>query len=138
MRVVKQSHIKLLYVPGLFSVLFILGFFFMKDGGVQFLLSVAALASWMYVSILLASRLKRYEDLADEAESKTGNSPAWSGTLAEITDKLQTELNIIHSDIDQISGIIRDAIGTLNASFTNLNDQSQGQNGNIHHNLIIL
>lgn len=131
-KVVKQAHIKLLFLPGLFSVLSIFGFFFLKDGWVQFLLPVAALVSWVSVSVLLISRLKRYEDQADEAASRSESSPVWNDTLAAITERLRTELTIIHSDIEQVKGIIRDAIGTLNTSFTNLNDQSQGQNGLIN------
>lgn len=126
-----QTDKKILILPGLFSVLSILGFFFLEDGWVQFLLPAAALVSWVTVSVSLVSRLKHYEEQA-EAESGTGDSPVWSDTLAGIAEKLQTELNIIHSDIDQVNGIIRDAIGTLNTSFTSLNDQSQGQNSLIN------
>lgn len=123
-----KISIKLFFVPGLLSILSISGFFVLENGWTQFLLHLVALGSWGSISIHLVSKLKGDEPQTEGVNPGSDDSPIWSDTLGAIAEKLQSELTIIHSDIDQVNGIVRDAMGTLNNSFTNLNDHSQNQN----------
>ncbi|MCK5092792.1 MAG: hypothetical protein KAR30_09725, partial [Gammaproteobacteria bacterium] len=126
-----NTSMKLFVLPGLLSILSTVGLFVPVQDGMSFIFPVvvlAALASWIVVSVLMLKWLRVHERRVVEVKSKSEDSPIWSDTMAEITGQLQQELTVIHSDIDQVNGIIRDAIGTLNSSFTNLNDHSQNQN----------
>lgn len=128
---VKNVSMKLFVLPGLLSILSIAGWFVPVQGDMPFIFPVVVLVTlitWVIVSVLMLKRVRVYERQAEEAKLKSESSPVWSDTMGEITEQLQQELTIIHSDIDQVNGIIRDAIGTLNSSFTNLNDHSQNQN----------
>lgn len=127
----KNVSMKLFVLPGLLSILSIAGWFVPVQGDMPFIFPVVVLVTlitWVIVSVLMLKRVRVYERQAEEAKLKSESSPVWSDTMGEITEQLQQELTIIHSDIDQVNGIIRDAIGTLNSSFTNLNDHSQNQN----------
>ena len=132
---VKNVSIKLFVLPGLLSILSIVGLFIPVRDDMSFVFSaivLVTLISWVILSVLMFKRLSAHEQQAEEVKLKSENSPVWSDTMGEITEQLQKELTVIHSDIDQVNGIIRDAIGTLNSSFTNLNDHSQNQNSMIN------
>ena len=135
----KNVSIKLFVLPGLLSIFSIMGLFVPVQDDMSFVypaIVLAALISWVILSVLMFKRVSVYERQAEEAQLKSENSPVWSDTMGEITGQLQKELTVIHSDIDQVNGIIRDAIGTLNSSFTNLNDHSQNQNTMINSILL--
>jgi methyl-accepting chemotaxis protein len=118
---------------------------FIKNNWIPLVLSIGMLpviqylsGQWMITAILIITfavwagflnRTVQKSIIAAQVTEKQNlqDANAVNEVLAEVSNAFQNELNSIIADINQMDGIVRDAIVTLNTSFTGLNEQSRNQ-----------
>lgn len=121
------GYIKFYWFPVVLGVAAVAGWFSFSSQWPGALLAALSWIAWVVVSH--ARFMEGGQDKgADGATGQGNEQPVWSDILADIANKIQKELTVIHQDLDQVKQIIGDAIVALNSSFTNLHEQSGRQN----------
>lgn len=122
-----KDYIKYYWLPVILGVSAVVGWFTLSSQ-----LPGALLAAISWIAWVVRSHARFMEGGHAEGPAagvgQDSDQPIWSDILAEIANRIQAELNVIHKDLDQVKHIIGDAIVDLNSSFTNLHDQSARQN----------
>lgn len=122
-----KDYIKYYWLPVVLGISAVVGWFTISSQLPGALLAAISWIAWIVVSHARFAEAGQ-TDSSSPGTEQDGESPLWSDILAEITNRIQSELGVIHKDLDQVKHIIGDAIVDLNSSFTSLHDQSAKQN----------